>query len=218
MAVRGSWWSITINNPTQTDYDSLKVPHSMVREMWYQTEIGEKGTRHIQMCLNTTQQRFSAIKGWLPTAHIELARNKDALKNYCKKSETSVTGSFIHWPDSQTNDIIEFEASDTAPELHDILYTMADYIGATDLSGNDFADVDEEFASSLYNVVIRSAYRQRHDRIANTFFGRNVRNAFIISWPVFYARRLEERLIELAQEEMAQTDRQEMPTECLISE
>lgn len=215
MAGRGSWWSITINNPTQEDYDILKVPHQMVREMWYQTEIGEQGTKHIQMCLNTTQQRFSAIKNWLPRAHIELARNKDALKKYCQKSATSVSGSFIHWPDSQTNEIVEND--EPAPMLHDILYTMSDYISAEDISGNPFADVDEEFAATLYNTVIRSAYRQGHDRIADSFFGRNVRNAFIISWPVFYARRLEERLIELAQEEMAQTDRQETYTECLIS-
>lgn len=214
---RGSWWSITINNPTQQDYDKLKSPATFVKEMWYQTEIGDKcGTPHIQLCLNTTYQRFGSIKLWLPTAHIELARNKEALKNYCRKSETSVAGSFHHWPDRPTNEIIE--EPEPAPELHEILRDMTSYITDTDLSGNNFADVDDDFADKLYTMVIRSAYRQGNDRQANTFFGRNVRQAFIISWPVFYARHLQERAIELAQETMAQLDNEPVPDECLISD
>lgn len=214
---RGSWWSVTINNPTQLEYDKLKSPPSFVREMWYQTEIGEKcGTKHIQLCLNTTYQRFGSIKLWLGNpAHIELARNKDKLINYCRKSATSVAGSFVHWPDRPTNEIIEEEP---APELHEIISDMTSYITDTDISGNDFADVDEDFAKKLYKIIVRSAYRQGKDRDANRFFGRNVREAFIISWPVFYARHLCERQIELVQEEIAQLDNEPVPNECLICE
>jgi len=64
------------------------------------------GTPHFQMCLHTTQQRFAAIKEFLPRAYIEKARNKDALQEYCKKSATSVDGSFVYYkrPTNQIDD------------------------------------------------------------------------------------------------------------------
>lgn len=37
------------------------------------------------------QQRFSAIKKWLPKSHIEAARSADALKKYAMKEETAVS-------------------------------------------------------------------------------------------------------------------------------
>lgn len=215
MSGRGSWWSITINNPTQQDYEKLKSPRDFVREMWYQTEVGEEGTKHIQCCINTTQQRFSAIKQWLDRAHIELARNKEALKKYCRKSETSVPGTFVHWPDSQTNEIEEEEP--VAIELHEILHQMTDYLTAsivehyvTDMTLG--LNPDEH----LYRYCVQEAYRLGHNAEANAMFGRNVKQAFLIAWRVFFTKHLETRLIESAQEEIAQTDRQEPFEKCMI--
>lgn len=37
-----------------------------------------------------TQQRLSALKRWLPTAHLEPAKSKEAVKKYCMKAETAV--------------------------------------------------------------------------------------------------------------------------------
>lgn len=37
-----------------------------------------------------TQQRLSAMKKWLPTAHFQVARQTEALKKYCMKQETAV--------------------------------------------------------------------------------------------------------------------------------
>lgn len=87
---RAAWWSITINNPTQADRDALKEHPSFVKMVKYQDEIGEEGTPHIQGAVNTAQVRFSAMKKWLPRAHIEAARNKQALLNYVEKEETAV--------------------------------------------------------------------------------------------------------------------------------
>lgn len=89
---KGSWWSITINNPTEGDYDSLKEDSwpSFVKRVKFQTEQGSEGTIHIQGAVNTTQIRFSTIKKWLSRAHIEKARDVQALIKYVGKEDTRI--------------------------------------------------------------------------------------------------------------------------------
>jgi len=53
-------------------------------------ERGEEGTLHYQGCLSTPQVRFSAVKNYLPRAHIEKARKPEAVKNYSHKPDTRV--------------------------------------------------------------------------------------------------------------------------------
>lgn len=89
---RGSCWSITINNPTDEDRTLLAQPPSWVKNCVYQDELGSEGTLHIQGCLQTAQVRFSQVKKFLPRAHIELARNREALLQYVKKEDTAVEG------------------------------------------------------------------------------------------------------------------------------
>lgn len=95
--VRASWWSLTLNNPT--DDDRTKVhnnPPRWLRSIKGQDEIGkETGTVHLQMVINTDQVRFSSIKEWLSKAHIKPALTKDHkanLMNYVHKQDTSVPG------------------------------------------------------------------------------------------------------------------------------
>jgi len=93
---RASWWSITINNPTDLDREALKAENwpSFVKRFDGQEEVGEDGTLHIQGALNTAQVRFRAVKDWLTRAHIEAARDKSALLKYVQKSDTAVGGTF----------------------------------------------------------------------------------------------------------------------------
>lgn len=90
---KASWWSITINNPTEADYDALEQENwpSFVKRVKYQTEQGAEGTIHVQGAVNTTQVRFSAVKKWLPRAHIEAAKDKAALLKYVEKKDTQVS-------------------------------------------------------------------------------------------------------------------------------
>jgi len=91
--IRGSWWSITINNPTEQDRQTIHGPAPRwLRMIKGQDEVGENGTLHIQAVANTAQIRKSAICDWLSRAHIELARNVNALANYVSKDKTSVDG------------------------------------------------------------------------------------------------------------------------------
>jgi len=96
MTDRASWWSITINNPTDEDRKELKSENwpSWVKRFDGQEEVGKDGTLHIQGALNTAQVRFSAVKGWLKRAHIEAAKDKLALLKYVAKSDTAVEGTF----------------------------------------------------------------------------------------------------------------------------
>lgn len=89
---KASWWSITINNPTEQDYNALEQENwpSFVKRVKYQTEQGEEGTIHVQGAVNTTQVRFSAVKKWLSRAHIEAAKDKAALLKYVEKKDTQV--------------------------------------------------------------------------------------------------------------------------------
>lgn len=89
---RASCWSITINNPTEDDRHRLAEPPDWVKEVHFQDEIGEEGTLHIQGCLVTAQCRFSKVKAYMPRAHIEVARSKQALLKYVKKTDTAVEG------------------------------------------------------------------------------------------------------------------------------
>jgi hypothetical protein len=93
---RASWWSITINNPTDLDREALKMENwpSFVKRFDGQDEVGADGTLHIQGALNTAQVRFRAVKDWLTRAHIEAARDKSALLKYVQKSPTAVGGTF----------------------------------------------------------------------------------------------------------------------------
>jgi len=86
MSLRATTWSITINNPTEHE-TRCNVPGW---KMTGQYEVGEEGTRHFQGMLKTPQVRFAQVKKEFPRAHIEVARNKEALALYVNKKETRV--------------------------------------------------------------------------------------------------------------------------------
>lgn len=91
--LKGSWWSITINNPKASDYQELEMikTKKWFRDWKAQLEQGtEESTVHIQGMLNTEYIRWSAVKKVLTRAHIEKARNHFALSNYVEKNETKV--------------------------------------------------------------------------------------------------------------------------------
>lgn len=92
--IRGSWWLGTLNNPTEQDRQTIHGPAPRwLRMVKGQDEIGENGTLHIQFALNTRQIRLSQIKEWLPRAHLEVARNANAITNYVSKAATAVANS-----------------------------------------------------------------------------------------------------------------------------
>jgi len=89
---RSSHWSLTINNPTPVDFEQIELARQKGWKITGQQEVGKEGTPHLQLHLATPQVRFSAVKKAFPRAHIEVARNVQALENYVTKDETR-TGS-----------------------------------------------------------------------------------------------------------------------------
>lgn len=88
---RSSCWSVTaFNEDIPRLEDKTNFP-AFVKEVWGGRETAPTtGTLHFQgAVVCNTQIRFSALKKWLPSAHIEPAIAKEALKKYCMKSETS---------------------------------------------------------------------------------------------------------------------------------
>lgn len=90
--IRSACWSVTVfNDEIGLIEDSSKFP-SFVKEVHGgREECPKSGNIHFQgAVVCKSQQRFNAIKKWLPTAHIEPARQKEALIKYAMKEETAV--------------------------------------------------------------------------------------------------------------------------------
>jgi len=85
---RSNHWSLTINNPSPADYEEMDRARQKGWKVTGQLEKGEEGTPHLQLHLQTPQVRFSAVKKAFSRAHIEVARNVQALENYVNKEET----------------------------------------------------------------------------------------------------------------------------------
>lgn len=88
---RGTCWSVTINNPTNSDEEWIALARQKSGwKVYGQREKGAQGTEHYQLMVTTPQVRFSAVKKAFPRAHIELARDRTALSKYVQKEDTRV--------------------------------------------------------------------------------------------------------------------------------
>lgn len=90
-ALKGSFWMMTINNPTPDEIALSNKPSDPRWNTDGQMERGESGTVHLQFRLHTHQCRGTEVKRMYPRAHIELCRNEHASKRYCEKEETRVS-------------------------------------------------------------------------------------------------------------------------------
>jgi len=90
--LRGSCWSLTINNPTAADEEHINLARQRGWKVEGQLEKGAEGTPHYQLRVSTPQVRFSALKKAFPRGHIELARDPAALGKYVVKEATRVSG------------------------------------------------------------------------------------------------------------------------------
>ena len=91
MPDKSTWWSVTaFDDEIKLLEDKTKYP-GFVKQIFGGREICPKTSReHFQGALQChAQQRFSAIKAWLHKAHIEPARQAEALKKYAMKTETA---------------------------------------------------------------------------------------------------------------------------------
>ena len=88
---RAGCWSVTaFNDEIELIQDKNKWP-PFVKSLAGGLEKGKEGTLHFQGCLKLyTTQRLSALKKWLPTAHLEPAKAPEKLHAYAMKLDTAV--------------------------------------------------------------------------------------------------------------------------------
>jgi len=128
--MRGTCWSITINNPIDSDFDVKHLPAKW--RLSGQMELGKEGTPHYQGMLTTPQVWFSAVKKVLPRAHIELAKNKLALQKYVSKEDTRL---------AEVPDIVS-----SIPTLFDYQHTIAQQWNDDEFNEFKSNIPDEQFA------------------------------------------------------------------------
>lgn len=131
-------WSFTAFEAQWPLFESM--PPSIVEWGW-QTEICEKTNRpHYQGYLRTKSQvRFSQLKKELPGVHLEVAKNWEALLNYCNKTATAVAGSQKHEKSKWMNKLqfIEYLARQVIKYQWREM-TMADIERLMIILGNEF--------------------------------------------------------------------------------
>lgn len=90
----------TLNNYTPEEYQSLVACSNKCKFLVIGKEIGANGTPHLQGYANLVKQsRFSAIKKFMPRAHIEKANGSDHDNlNYCTKQDKNA----YVWGEPQT--------------------------------------------------------------------------------------------------------------------
>ena len=101
MAEKSSRWAFTAY---EQHWSLFKAMPPGVAEWGWNTEICPKTNRtHYQGYMRLSQQqRFTWVRKILPGVHVEIAKNWDALVNYCKKEDTRAPGTE---PTSFQNDI-----------------------------------------------------------------------------------------------------------------
>lgn len=90
---------LTINNPKETDEEFEKYIQQLEHFKYsiFQREKGhETGTEHFQVfIIFTIAKRFSTIKSYFPTAHIEPCKGSNVqCRDYCRKNDTRISGPY----------------------------------------------------------------------------------------------------------------------------
>lgn len=89
---KSTWWSVTAyNDEIALLEDATKFPQFVAEVHGGREECPTTGRVHFQGAIKCkSQQRFSALKKWLPTSHLEVAHHKEALLKYVNKFETAI--------------------------------------------------------------------------------------------------------------------------------
>ena len=95
---KSTWWSVTAYGDNISRIESKDGCPAVIKRIYGGREECPNTKRlHFQGAIQcVTQCRASVILDWLPGAHIETARNSDALAKYAMKEETAV-GEKVEW-------------------------------------------------------------------------------------------------------------------------
>lgn len=88
---RSNAWIATAYNDEIALLEDASLYPAIVKEVHGGREMcPSTGKLHFQGAIILhSQQRISALKKWLPTAHLEPAKSREAIKRYCMKQDTA---------------------------------------------------------------------------------------------------------------------------------
>jgi len=145
---RATKWSVTINMKTAATRETAEHCIATARQKGWtvigQIEKGAEGTEHYQLAVATPQMRFTALKKVFPSAHIEVAKDWNALLKYCQKEDTRV-GKLIDFK------FVSFQM------VRDKFF---DYIITTSHSDTEY-ELTEETKMALWDAFIGHSLEQR---------------------------------------------------------
>lgn len=120
---KSSRWSFTAYEEQYALFNTM--PPGIAEWGWNAEICPETNRPHRQGYLRLqSQQRFAWLKKILPGVHIEVAKNWDALVNYCKKEDTRAPGTT---PVHQTNSIPNhYQYAETVAQRYVELYGLED--------------------------------------------------------------------------------------------
>jgi len=116
---KATWWSVTAYGDEITVLqDNTKWPPEFKKVYGGTEECPTTKRIHFQGAIQLhKQQRMSWFKTWLPTAHLEVAKSKDALIKYAMKEDTAVGDKT-----EVSNSIKFYSAHEICVELMDVIY------------------------------------------------------------------------------------------------
>lgn len=162
---KGTWWSVTaFNDEIAILSDKDKWPAEVHTVYGGLEECPDTGRKHFQGAIRLNkQQRLSWFKSWLPTAHLEIARSKEALVKYAMKEETAIGDKT-----QQENTVTYMRAEQVCMALMDSVfddYKDLDMVKTDDkdyifwVAVNRLLEKDIRLAGQLMNPTLKSWFR-----------------------------------------------------------
>lgn len=121
-----TFWGITINNPTETDYALVHQGYpDYLRALIHTTEVGKDGTPHIQGWIKLQkQQRMSFVKKLFPRANLKpLQREEYELntRRYVQKNDDTTAGAHIQTFNDPIPDVVKLIEQICLTYVQDVL-------------------------------------------------------------------------------------------------
>lgn len=168
---KATWWAVTAYNDDINIMENKDGYPDWVLKVYGGREVcPTTGTLHFQGAVQCVrQQRFTALKKWLPTANLKPARDKDDLKKYVMKEETAV---------GPKNEVVNDHA---LPYMTTdmILFDITKWLMLT--HGTNI----QEYATEEYWWKAVNDLLMRHPKLAGNFLNKQLMNLWLKTIPAW---------------------------------
>lgn len=176
-------WAFTAYQDQWNYFDDIKaIPN--IKEWGWQTEVcPETGRQHYQGYVLTDRQvRLSHWIKYMKGVHFEVARNWQALINYCKKTDTSVEGTQQH----VVNDIEFWSMERSFCELtrYHSEFSEEWYNKTNNKTGKEYDKLMKTMPVELYWYCVKKVVAKEPFRLS-TFAQPHMEKTFCKTWELY---------------------------------